>query len=110
MITQILGLLKFWKIGGGVLLALIFLGAVYLAQARGAKLEQLEKDYATLQKTHQAQIAAFEKAAKQERERHDFKTMQDRKFRKAANDKIHFDDTLRSAYDSLRERQSGHAP
>ena len=105
--TMILSALKYWKIGGGVLLVLIFVGSVYLAQARGAKLEQLEKDYAKLQQTHQAQIAAFDKAIKEERERHDFKTMQDRKFRKATNDKIQFDDALRSAYDSLRERQSG---
>jgi hypothetical protein len=109
MTTHILGLLKFWKIGLGVLLVLVVMGAVYLAHHRGEKLERLQKDYAALQKTHHAQISAFEKAYQIERERHDFKTMQDRKFRKAGNDKVQFDDALRSAYDSLRERQSGGA-
>lgn len=109
MIMQILGLLKFWKVGGAVLLALIFVTSIYLAQSRGEKLDQLEKDYAQLQKAHQAQISAYEKAYKEERERHDFKTKQDQNFRKADNGKVVFDDALRSAYDSLRERQSSHA-
>lgn len=106
---QILGVLKYWKVGGLILLVLGFLISVYLAHHRGNKIDQLEKDYKALSVRHTAQVAAFEKAYQQERERHDFKTMQDREFRKAGNDKVLFDDALRSAYDRLRERQSGRA-
>lgn len=97
MIATLLSVLKYWKQGGLVLLGLVFVVSLYLAQSRGEDLKQLRKDYKTLQQTHQAQINAFEKAYRDEKSRYEFKLSQDRKLR--SND-------WRSAYDSLRERQS----
>lgn len=97
MIGTILSVLKYWKQGGVVLLVLVFVVSLYLAQSRGAELRQIRKDYDALQQTHQAQISAFEKAYKDEKNRYEFKLSQDRKLRSG---------DWRTAYDSLRQRQS----
>lgn len=100
MIAILLNVLKYWKQGGLVLIALVFAMSLYLAHHRGVKLERLESDYKDLQQIHQTQIKSFEKAFKDEKNRYEFKVSQDRKLRSA---------DWRAAYDSLRQRQSDRA-
>ena len=102
MTAILLSVFKYWRAGGVVLLALAFGGALYLAQARGDERDRLQKE---LREAHrQMNAAAVIHAA--EKNRHEIREQQNRRLRHATNPKIDLDAALRSAYDSLRERQS----
>lgn len=102
-INRILSLLKYWRVGGVVLLTLACLLSFHLAKSRGEKLDQAEKAI----EESQQKIKQMEKAIQDERERQDFKTKQNKKIKMAQSGAIEFAPPLRDAYDSLRERQAG---
>jgi hypothetical protein len=94
--------LKYWRAGGIVMLTLSLGFYIWLAGERGEERDRLETE---LKKT-KATIVLMNEAAQEREERHEFSKEQNRLFRRAENSAVSFDDALRAAYDSLRQRQS----
>ena len=105
----ILPLLKYWRVGGIALLSLVFLFTAWLAQERGRERDQLEQELARSARTFTTQIMLLEQSRIYREEQDEFRNTQRKKFRTASNAPVELDDGLRSAYDSLRERQRSHA-
>ena len=99
MINKILPLLKYWKIGGVILLIAAFLLNAHLASSRGEKLLNAETQLKEERARFQTQLKQIEKARQDDIERNNFRKSQSKKFRLAD------DDSLRDAYERLRERQ-----
>ncbi len=105
----ILPLLKYWRIGGIALLSLVFLFTAWLAQERGRERDHLEQELVRSTRNFTNQIRLLEQSRIDREERDEFRNTQRKKFKTAGNAPVEFDDGLRSAYDSLRERQRSHA-
>ncbi len=95
---KILSILKYWKAGGIVLLTAGFLVSAQLAKSRGEKLQTVQETLNAERQKFSAQIKIIEKEKQDEKEREGFRRKQNRKIKLADND------SLRSAYDSLRDR------
>lgn len=104
--SYLISLLKYWRIGGVVILALIFLISVHLAQRRGAELREVKAALEIQQREFEGRIKMYEKTIRDDRERHEFRKKQAKKFKVADNPPVVLPDGLRAAYDSLRERQA----
>lgn len=102
MIQFLLPLLKYWKMGGVILLGAAFLICLHLAKSRGEKLELAEQTLKTERKNFQTQIKMIEKARQDEKERNIFRQKQNKKIRLAD------DSGLLDAYQRLREREIEH--
>ncbi len=106
--SWILPLLKYWRVGGVALLVAAFSFTAWLAQERGRERDRLTQELARSTRTYTAQIRMFEQDRKDREERDGFRSTQTKKFRNAESRAVEFDGSLRSAYDSLRERQRTH--
>lgn len=106
MIGNILSLLKYWKAGGIVIVAIFILTNIYLAHSRGEKLQALKTELKAEQTRFQTQIKQIEKIRQDEKERHDFRTKQNKKIKVAGSVPLELNGDLRAAYNGLRNRQA----
>ncbi len=102
---QILSLLKYWRVGGIVLLVAAFLISAQLAKSRGDRLEAVQMTLDAERQKFQAQIKTIEKERQNEKERNIFRRKQAGKIRMAQSQPVSFDDNLRAVYEQLRERE-----
>lgn len=102
-ISRILPILKYWKTGGVILLIAAFLLSFHFAKTRGEKLQETTQILNAERQKFQTQLKMIEKERQDDRERNKFRTKQAKKFKLADTD------SLRDAYDSLRERQASRA-
>ncbi len=111
-IGKILSLLKYWKLGGVIILIAAFLLSVHLAKSRGEKLAQATQLLEAERQTFKNQLRQIEKARQDEKERNEFRKSQNKKLKLAQSEipafagKADSDiDHLRDVYEQLRQRQ-----
>ncbi len=106
MMTTFLSLLKHWKVMGVTLLALAFMASAYLAHHRGEALRTIRHELQAKEAQYRLTLKLLEDARKANRERMNFRTLQNQKFKEAKHEIILLDPALRTAYERLRERQA----
>ena len=109
MMTIFLSLLKYWKVAGVALLVLAFVASAYLAHHRGEVLRGVRQELQAKEAQYRLTLKLLEDARKANRERMNFRTLQNKKFKEASHEMLVLDPALRAAYEQLRERQSSAA-
>jgi len=98
--------LKYWKAGALALLVALALFHFHLAQTRGEKLAEARKTLDAERVLYQGKIRTLEKVLKNEQERNNFRTKQNRRLKLAQGAPLDFDPDSLDVYERLRARQA----
>lgn len=110
MISYVLPLLlKYWKASAISLVLLALSGSIYLAHRRGEALAEMRRELAQQETRYRLNLKLLGEVRQAERERDDFRKMQTQTLKDVSHETLILSPDLHTAYERLRQRQSGHA-